>query len=35
MRLPAYLQRYLAEDAIPNIARFMREGFATVAEGTA
>jgi phosphonoacetate hydrolase len=31
---PAYLQRYLAEDAIPNIARFMREGFATVAEGT-
>jgi phosphonoacetate hydrolase len=31
---PAYLQRYLAEDAIPNIARFMREGFATVADGT-
>ena len=31
---PAYLQRYLAEDAIPNIARFMKEGFATVAEGT-
>lgn len=31
---PAYLQRYLAEGAIPNIARFMREGFATVADGT-
>jgi phosphonoacetate hydrolase len=31
---PAYLQRYLAEGAIPNIARFIREGFATVAEGT-
>ncbi|HZM37003.1 MAG TPA: phosphonoacetate hydrolase [Burkholderiales bacterium] len=31
---PAYLQRYLAEDALPNIARFMREGFATVAYGT-
>ena len=31
---PAYLQRYLGEDAIPNIARFMKEGFATVAEGT-
>jgi phosphonoacetate hydrolase len=31
---PAYLQRYLAEDAIPNIARFMKEGFATVADGT-
>jgi phosphonoacetate hydrolase len=31
---PAYLQRYLGEGAIPNIARFMREGFATVAEGT-
>jgi phosphonoacetate hydrolase len=31
---PAYLQRYLAEGAIPNIARFMKRGFATVAEGT-
>jgi phosphonoacetate hydrolase len=31
---PAYLRQYLAEGAIPNIARFMREGFATVAEGT-
>jgi phosphonoacetate hydrolase len=31
---PAYLQRYLDEGAIPNIARFIREGFATVAEGT-
>jgi len=31
---PAYLERYLAERAIPNIARFMKEGFATVAEGT-
>jgi phosphonoacetate hydrolase len=31
---PAYLQRYLAEGAIPHIARFMKEGFATVADGT-
>jgi phosphonoacetate hydrolase len=31
---PAYLRQYLAEGAIPNIARFMRKGFATVAEGT-
>ena len=31
---PAYLQRYLAEGAIPNIARFMKQGFGTVAEGT-
>ena len=31
---PAYLRRYLAEDAIPNIARFMRQGFSAVAEGT-
>jgi len=31
---PAYLQRYLAEGAIPNIARFMKQGFSTVAEGT-
>ncbi len=31
---PAYLQQFLAEGAIPNIARFMKEGFAVVAEGT-
>jgi phosphonoacetate hydrolase len=31
---PAYLERYLAEGAIPNIARFMREGFAATADGT-
>jgi phosphonoacetate hydrolase len=31
---PAYLRHLLAEGAIPNIARFMRQGFATVAEGT-
>jgi phosphonoacetate hydrolase len=31
---PAYLERYLAEGAIPNIARFMKEGFATLADGT-
>jgi phosphonoacetate hydrolase len=31
---PEYLQRFLAEGAVPNIARFMREGFAVVAEGT-
>jgi phosphonoacetate hydrolase len=31
---PAYLQRYLAEGAIPNIARFMKQGFSTVADGT-
>lgn len=31
---PAYLRRFLAEGAIPNIARFMTEGFSTVAEGT-
>jgi phosphonoacetate hydrolase len=31
---PAYLQRFLAEGAIPNIARFMKEGFAVVADGT-
>ncbi|MCW5592531.1 MAG: phosphonoacetate hydrolase [Burkholderiales bacterium] len=31
---PAYLQRFLAEGAIPNVARFMQEGFAVVAEGT-
>jgi phosphonoacetate hydrolase len=31
---PAYLQRFLAESAIPNIARFMRQGFSVVADGT-
>ena len=31
---PAYLQQFLAEGAVPNIARFMREGFAVVADGT-
>ena len=31
---PAYLQQFLKEGAIPNIAKFMREGFAVVAEGT-
>jgi len=31
---PAYLRQYLAEGAIPNIARFMRQGFSVVAEGT-
>ena len=31
---PAYLQRFLAEGAVPNIARFMQEGFAVVADGT-
>jgi phosphonoacetate hydrolase len=31
---PAYLRQYLAEGAIPNIARFIREGFSVIAEGT-
>ena len=31
---PAYLRQYLSEGVIPNIARFMTRGFATVAEGT-
>ena len=31
---PAYLRQFLAEGAIPNIARFMTEGFSTVADGT-
>jgi phosphonoacetate hydrolase len=31
---PAYLRQLLAEEAIPNIRRFMTQGFATVAEGT-
>jgi phosphonoacetate hydrolase len=31
---PAYLRQYLAEGAIPNIARFIKEGFSVIAEGT-
>jgi phosphonoacetate hydrolase len=31
---PAYFQRYLAEGAIPSIARFIAGGFSTVADGT-
>jgi len=31
---PAYLRQFLAEGAIPNIARFMTQGFSVVAEGT-
>jgi phosphonoacetate hydrolase len=31
---PAYLQRYLADGAIPHIARFIGQGFSAVADGT-
>jgi phosphonoacetate hydrolase len=31
---PDYLRRYLADGSIPNIARFVHEGFATVADGS-
>jgi phosphonoacetate hydrolase len=31
---PAYLRQFLADGAIPNIARFMIEGYAVVADGT-
>ncbi len=31
---PSYLQRFLAEGVVPNIDRFVQEGFATVAEGS-
>jgi phosphonoacetate hydrolase len=31
---PAYLQQYLKDGGIPNIARFMKQGFSAVAEGT-
>jgi phosphonoacetate hydrolase len=31
---PAYLQQYLKDGAIPNIARFMTRGFSVVADGT-
>ncbi len=31
---PAYLQQFLKDGAIPNIARFIKRGFSTVADGT-
>jgi phosphonoacetate hydrolase len=31
---PAYFQQFLKEGAIPNIARFIRQGYSTVADGT-
>jgi len=31
---PRYLQRFLAEGAIPNMARFIQQGFAGVADGS-
>ena len=31
---PAYLRQFLSEGVIPNIARFMLQGFSTVADGT-
>jgi len=31
---PAYLQRFLADGSTPNMARFVREGFATVADAS-
>ena len=31
---PAYLQQYLKDGGIPNIARFIEQGFSAVAEGT-
>ena len=31
---PAYLRQFLAEGSIPNIARFMQQGFSVVADGT-
>ena len=31
---PAYLKQFLRDGAIPNIARFMTQGFSTVADGT-
>jgi phosphonoacetate hydrolase len=31
---PAYLRQFLADGAIPNIARFAQQGFSTVADGT-
>ena len=31
---PAYLRQFLADGVIPNIARFMQQGFSVVADGT-
>ncbi len=31
---PAYFQQFLSEGAIPNVARFIQQGFSTVADGT-
>ncbi len=31
---PAYFQQFINEGAIPNIARFIQQGFSTVADGT-
>jgi phosphonoacetate hydrolase len=31
---PAYLQQYIKDGAIPNIERFMKQGFGAVADGT-
>jgi phosphonoacetate hydrolase len=31
---PEYLAQFLADGSVPNIARFVREGFATVADGS-
>ena len=31
---PAYLRQFLADGSIPNIARFMTQGFSVVADGT-
>lgn len=31
---PAYIERGIADGLLPNVARFMAEGFATVADGT-
>jgi len=31
---PAYLRQFLADGSIPNIARFVREGYAAVADGS-
>ena len=31
---PAYLRQFLADGSIPNIARFMKQGFSVVADGT-
>ena len=31
---PAYLRQFLADSAIPHIARFIQQGFSTIADGT-